>query len=50
MVSILVVFWGLVASLVALGAQFAPGPLGVLQRRDLFRDVGSQRAPMGVPK
>ena len=48
--SILVVFCGHVASLVALGAQFAPRPPGVFQRRALFSDFGSQMVLKGVPK
>ena len=50
MAPILVGFWGLVASLVALGAQFAPRPPGAFPRRALFTDFGFQRAPKGVPK
>ena len=48
--SILVGFWGHVASLVALGAQFAPGPPGAFQGPPLFKDFGAQRKPKGVPK
>ena len=43
-------FGGLVASLGALGAQFAPGPPGAFQRRALLTDFGAQREPTGVPK
>ena len=43
-------FGGLVASLGALGAQFAPGPPGAFQRRSLFSDFGVQREPKGGPK
>ena len=43
-------FGGLVASLVALGAQFAPRPLGAFPRRALFSDFGAQRELKGAPK
>ena len=43
-------FGGLVASVGALGAQFAPGPPGAFQPRTLFNDFGAQREPEGVPK
>ena len=41
-------FWGHVASLVAFGAQFAPGPPGAFPRRSLFSDFGAQMEPKGV--
>ena len=34
----------------ALGAQFAPGPPSLFQRRSLFSDFGAQREPKGIPK
>ena len=43
-------YGGLVASLSALGAQFAPGPPGVFHRCSLFSDFGAQREHKGVPK
>ena len=47
---ILVNFDGLVASLGALGAQFAPGPPGFFQRRPFFTDLGAQSNPTGDRK
>ena len=41
---------GLVASLGALGAQFAPGPPSPFQRCSLFGDFDAQRDSKGVPK
>ena len=43
-------FLGLVASMGALDAQFAPGPPSPFQPRFLFNDFGAQRQPKGVPK
>ena len=43
-------FGGLVASLGALGAQFAPGPPGAFQPRTLFDDFRAERNGKGVPK
>ena len=43
-------FGGLVASLGALGAQFAPGPPGAFQRRNLFNDFGDKKGARGGPK
>ena len=42
--------FGGLASLGALGAQFAPKPPALFQGRPLFRDFGVQREPKGVPK
>ena len=43
-------FGGLVASLGAMGAQFAPGPPSLIQGRPLFSDFCAQREPKGDPK
>ena len=41
-------FWGLVPSLGAVGAQFAPGPPGAFHPPLLFSDFGAQRELKGV--